>query len=101
MLLEDIKDANDLLEYLRKFQLWQTQEGPYDQALIVYMLLAILDNLQDNLFEPDIENVGYIFNDSQRAFIKKISDIVNTITDEQVEILLDQEEEDFKNSNIS
>lgn len=98
MLLEDIHDATDLIQYLREFIHWQSDNPPYDESFVLHMLLAVLDNLHTRGFEPDIENVGEVFNDEQRKMIAEISKYANSITDAEVAEIWAREEAE-ENSN--
>ena len=49
--------------------------GPeYDFVGMVALLAACLDNLQAHALEAELEDIGGCFNDSQKAFLKKLVD---------------------------
>ena len=54
----------------------QTVSGgdQYDFVGMVHLLAACLDNLQAHALEAELEDIGGCFNDSQKAFLKKLVD---------------------------
>jgi hypothetical protein len=81
MKLQDIKNSNDFENYLRAFKSWGDEPHLYDFNYVVHLTLALLDNLRQNGFEAELEDVGGAFDDEQRKFILKLAEYANRTTD--------------------
>ena len=83
MKIRDINKPDDLIQYLRDFKGWESDEV-YDFNFISYLFLAILDNIKQFGLEHELDNIGYNFNDSQREFLTQLAKKASQITDQQI-----------------
>jgi hypothetical protein len=83
--LTEITDFSELLRYLREFRNCNDDPYAYDPGAVIALLLSLLDNFRQFAMEGDIDELGYRFTDEQRAFLKKLAENANKITDKEIE----------------
>ncbi len=85
MKIQDIASLQGLETYLREFTCWGDDEFVYDEAGVVKLFLALLDNMKTHSLDVELEDIGYRFYDPQREFIMKVATFANRITDSDIE----------------
>lgn len=63
---------------------YSTQYPPYDYVGVMHLLLAALDNLQENALEADLEVIAYTMTDAQRVYLKQVAEYACRMTDEMI-----------------
>ena len=72
---------DELERFLRDWQQWDWLEGDtlddYDFAGMIILFNACLDNLRTNAHQAELEDIGGYLRDEQRAFLKKLAELVD------------------------
>ena len=79
--IKQIDSIEDFTNVLRAFQNWDDSDYVYDVNLIVRFIIALLENLQTNASTGDLENAAYVFNDSQRSFLREFTQMITRFSD--------------------
>jgi len=85
MKLDEVKNYTDLYKYLREFKNWADDPYIYDFGGVVHLMLALLDNIQQDAIEGELEDIGYYFTDAQRQFLARIAEHANRISDKEID----------------
>jgi hypothetical protein len=80
---KDIRNYEDLENFLRHFSLWEGYQ--YDPNGIIHLLGALVDNLTEHVLDAELEDVRCLLSLEQIAFLKKMMFYIDNLDEKECE----------------